>query len=91
MPEPVEVTPAGPVISLEEQGMMERGPPVSLERARSPEDHERFHELYLERATKRRRRGGTRGARLPNRDEWSPVHRAIVWSEIIGPPKGLIE
>lgn len=90
MPEPVEITPAGPVISLEEQGILERGEAVSLETARTPEDHRRFHRLYMEveeEAPKRRSRGG----RLPNRRNWSPVHQAIVWSEIIGPPKGLTE
>jgi hypothetical protein len=74
-------------MSLEERAMLERGEPVSLERPRTPEDHERFHERYMEQAAApdvRRRRG-----RLPERPNWNAVQKAIVWAEILGPPKGL--
>jgi hypothetical protein len=90
IPRPVEVTPAGAVISLEEQAAMERGEPVSLERPRTPEQHERFHDLYVDRgdpiSTGRRPR-----PILPDRAGWTAVHRAVVWSEILGPPRGLVE
>ncbi len=91
------------VISLEEQAALQRGEPMSLEVPRRPEDHQRFHERYAipdltrargklgepgvsepMRVTPRRRRG-----RLPERAHWSAAARAIVWSEILGPPKGL--
>jgi len=74
-------------MSLEERAMLERGEPVSLERPRRPEDHERFHERYMERAAAsdvRRRRG-----KLPERPHWNAVQKAIVWAEILGRPKGL--
>jgi len=90
VPEPVEVTPAGPVISLEEQGMLERGEAVSLETQRTPAQHERFHRLYVgtsEELSVTRRRG----ARLPERASWSPLRKAVIWSEIFGPPKGLTQ
>ena len=67
--------------------MLERGEPVSLERPRSPEDHERFHDRYMGRAVVpavRQRRG-----RLPERWDWSAAQKAIIWAEILGPPKGL--
>ncbi len=89
--------------SLEERALLERGEAVSLERPRRPEDHERFHDRYGvpepvashaefhkryvdERAEpgRRRRRGP-----LPDRWDWSAAQKAIIWAEILGPPKGL--
>jgi hypothetical protein len=73
--------------SLEERAIMERGEPVSLERPRRPEDHERFHERYRAKEAGplvRRRRGP-----LPDRGDWSAAQKAIIWAEILGPPKGL--
>jgi hypothetical protein len=90
IPDPVEVTPAGAVISLEERGALERGEAVSLERPRRPEQHQRFHELYVEHddlVSRERRPRAT----LPDRVGWTAVHRAVVWSEILGPPRGLVE
>ena len=90
-------------VSLEERAIRERGVPKTLERPRRPEDHERFHERYdvpkpvsshtefhqryvdePEKVTSRRKR-----LKLPDRPEWSVVKRAIVWAEVLGPPKGL--
>ncbi len=90
-------------VSLEERAIRERGAPETLERPRRPEDHERFHERYDvpkplssdtelrkryvdEPETVRRKR---KGPTLPDRLEWSAVKRAIVWAEVLGPPKGL--
>jgi hypothetical protein len=73
--------------SLEERAMLERGEAVSLEQPRRPEDHKRFHDLYMvEEAGPgvRRRRGP-----LPDRSDWSAAQKAIIWAEILGPPKGL--
>ncbi|KPK61865.1 MAG: hypothetical protein AMS21_08735 [Gemmatimonas sp. SG8_38_2] len=90
-------------LTLEERVALERGTPKSLERPRRPEDHERFHEEYAvplpvsshsefharymkaEEPEERRRAG----VRLPDRSHWSAVQRAIVWAEVLGPPKGL--
>ncbi len=93
------------VISLEERAALQRDEAVSLEAPRRPEDHRRFHERYAipespsgrgklsasaasepVPSTGRRRRG-----RLPERADWSAAARAIVWSEILGPPKGLTD
>ncbi len=74
-------------LSLEERAMLERGAPISLERPRRPEDHERFHARYM--APKRRPAVRRSRARLPDREAWSPVQKAIIWSEILRPPKGL--
>lgn len=93
------------VISLEERAALRRDEAASLEVPRRPEDHRRFHERYgipesprgrgklgapgvsePMRLTGRRRRG-----RLPERAHWSAAARAIVWSEILGPPKGLTD
>ncbi len=93
------------VISLEEPAALRRDEAVSLEVPRRPEDHRRFHERYAipesprgrgklgapgvsepMRVTGERRRG-----RLPERAHWSAAARAIVWSEILGPPKGLTD
>jgi hypothetical protein len=74
--------------SLEERAILERGEPVSIERPRRPEDHERFHDRYMGEeagpAVRRRRRGP-----LPDRWDWSAAQKAIIWAEILGPPKGL--
>ncbi|UCC82880.1 MAG: hypothetical protein JSW46_18255 [Gemmatimonadota bacterium] len=73
--------------SLEERALLERGEAVSLEQPRRPEDHKRFHDLYMvEEAGPgvRRRRGP-----LPDRWDWSAAQKAIIWAEILGPPKGL--
>jgi hypothetical protein len=32
-----------------------------------------------------------RGPLLPDRPGWTAVQKAIIWAEIIGPPKGLSE
>jgi hypothetical protein len=89
--------------SLEERLVRERGAPVSLERPRRPEDHDRFHERYrvpepvashtdfheryMEAEAGPAQRG--RRLRLPERRDWSAVKKAIVWAEVLGPPKGL--
>jgi hypothetical protein len=73
--------------SLEERALLERGEPVSLERPRRPEDHESFHDRYMAEEVGpavRRRRGP-----LPDRWDWSAAQKAIIWAEILGPPKGL--
>lgn len=91
------------LISLEDRAALERGEATSLEVARRPEDHRRFHERYGVPESPRARRdsralsvsaptevtGRRRGGRLPQQPGWSAVKRAIVWSEILGPPKGL--
>lgn len=89
-PEPVDVTPAGPVISLEERAAMERGEAVSLETPRTAEQHQRFHDLYFEGGEQTRARRRARPI-LPDRAGWTAVHRAVVWSEILSPPRGLVE
>lgn len=90
-------------VSLEERAIRERGAPKTLERPRRPEDHERFHERYdvpkpvSSHAEFHKRyvdepetvTGKRKGFRLPDRPEWSAVKRAIVWAEVLGPPKGL--
>jgi hypothetical protein len=90
-------------VSLEERAIRERGTPKTLERPRRPEDHDRFHERYQvpepvsshtefhkryfeEAATVVTRRSRLK---LPDRPDWSAVKRAIVWAEVLGPPKGL--
>ncbi len=80
---------AEPPRSLEERAILERGEAVSLERPRRPEDHDRFHDRYMvEEAgpAVRRRRGP-----LPDRWDWSAAQKAIIWADILGPPKGLEE
>jgi len=91
-------------LSLEERALLERGAPKTLERPRRPEDHDRFHQRYdvpkpvsshtefhkryvqqAETVKKRRRVG----VALPARPEWSAVKKAIVWAEVLGPPKGM--
>jgi len=78
---------------------------VSLERPRRPEDHERFHGRYgvpkpVESHSDFHRRyveeqpgRPTRRPRtlLPERADWSAAQKAIIWAEILGPPKGLDE
>ncbi len=87
----------------EERLPIERGEPVSLERPRVPEDHQRFHDRYATpqpvssheefhaRYVEPKGRAEPRraGVTLPDSPEWSAVQRAIIWSEILGPPKGL--
>lgn len=76
--------------SLEERAILERGEPVSLERPRRPEDNEAFRDRYMREEAGpavpavRRRRGP-----LPERWDWSAAQKAIIWAEILGPPKGL--
>lgn len=93
------------VVSLEEVGMRQIGEPTTLERPREPADHERFHERYsvpqpvathddFHRryvVPPRHRPARERRARLPQEPGWSEVQRAIVWAEVIGPPKGLVD
>ncbi len=92
-----------PPPSLEERAIMERGEAVSLERPRRPEDHERFHDRYdvtkpvashaefHERYVDERAEPGRRRRRgpLPDRADWSAAQKAIIWADILGPPKGL--
>jgi hypothetical protein len=80
-----------------------RAQAASLERPRRPEDHQLFHdrygvpqpvsshEEYHERYVDSPPRKQTRRGRvaLPDDPQWSAVQRAIVWSEVLGPPKGL--
>ncbi len=87
----------------EEKATVERRHPDSLERPRRPEDHDRFHERYgltepvsshaefHDRYMKPKRRAAPRRASgpLPDHAEWSPAQKAIIWSEILGRPKGL--
>jgi hypothetical protein len=79
---------------------------LSLERPRRPEDHDRFHERYnvpqpvtshsefherymaQEAAVTARR---PQGPLLPDRPGWTATQKAIIWAEIIGPPKCLAE
>ncbi len=91
-------------VSLEERAILERGEPVSSERPRRPEDHWAFHERYrvaepvrslrefderyVDSAARPRRRSAVR---LPARDSWSAAEKAIVWAEVLGPPKGLLD
>lgn len=79
------------------------GEAVSLERRRRPEDHqlfhdryavpqpvsshEEYHERYVDSTPQRQPRRGR--VALPDDPEWSSVQRAIVWAEVLGPPKGL--
>lgn len=81
----------------------ERRAAVSLERPRRPEDHElfheryavpapvethtQFHERYMDPETVRRR--ARSAVRLPEQPHWSAAQKAIVWAELLGPPKGL--
>ncbi len=80
-----------------------RGEAVTLERPRRPEDHERFHDRYgvpepvgsheefharyVEAKDRAEPRKGN--VILPDSPDWSAVQRAIIWSEILGPPRGL--
>jgi hypothetical protein len=89
--------------SEEERFAIERGERGSLERPRRPEDHRRFHDRYgvpepvsshdefharyVQPATRAEPRRA--GVILPDSPEWSAVQRAIIWSEILGPPRGL--
>ncbi len=94
---------AGEATSLDEWGIRERGEAVSLEVPRAPDAHQRFHarydvpqppgsheefhRRYVDPALLPRRRRST--MRLPNSPRWSPVQKAIVWADILGPPRGL--
>jgi len=82
---------------------MERDEAVTLERPRRPEDHQRFHDRYSvpepvgsheefhARYVEAKDRAGARKGSiiLPDSPDWSAVQRAIIWSEILGPPRGL--
>ncbi len=101
-----EPTPTAPLaeLSLEERAIAERGEPVSLETERRPEDHEGFHRRYAvpkpvdshrefhDRyvSTPAASREQPRSV-LPDRKNWSAAQKAIVWAEILGPPKGLAD
>lgn len=89
--------------SLEEWGVRERGAAVSLEVPRAPDAHQRFHarydvpqppdsheefhQRYVDPALLPRRRRGR--MRLPDSPRWSPVQKAIIWADVLGPPRGL--
>ncbi|NIR45936.1 MAG: hypothetical protein GWN99_15970 [Gemmatimonadetes bacterium] len=102
-PQPVHEPPR--VVSLEEDVVRRPSEAVSLERPRRPEDHERFHDKYgvpepveshgefHERYMMRRERprASATGPRLPARPGWSAAAQAIVWAEVLGPPRGLRE
>lgn len=93
------------IVSLEEIGAGERGAPKSLERPRTPADHERFHERYrvpkpvatheefhrryVPSAMGAPRVARRRGARLPELSHASDLQKMIVWSEILSRPRGL--
>lgn len=93
------------IVSLEEIGAGERGAPVSLERPRTPADHDRFHERYevpkpvathqefhrryVSSATGDPRVARRPGARLPKLRHASDLQRMVVWSEILRRPPGL--
>jgi hypothetical protein len=94
----------GRPVSMERKGSERRGAPVSLETARAPSDHERFHERYgiaeppatydeFERryvdGAGRERVSARPAAHLPELPGRSRLQRAIVWSEILGPPRAL--
>jgi len=82
---------------------LRRGEPVSLEQPRQPEDHrlfherysvpqpvsthEEFHTRYVDSTSRPQARRA--GHALPDDPGWSAVQRAIIWSEILGPPRGL--
>ncbi len=84
-----EPAPPEEAISLEELGMRERGAPVSLEVLQRPEERERLRDRYArpERIRARRRRH----VQLPEPPGWSAAQKAIVWAELLGPPKGLTD
>jgi hypothetical protein len=87
----------------EERLPSERGEAVTLERLRRPEDHQRFHDRYgvpqpvasheefHARYVEGRGQAEPRKGDiiLPDSPDWSDVQRAIIWSEILGPPRGL--
>lgn len=80
-------------------------PWTSLERPRRPELHERSGDHYavpaaLDSPEKFRVRYGEAKARparrrrrvlLPEGPHWSSAQKAIVWAEVLGPPKALVE
>ncbi len=92
--------------ALQRRSLREVSEPKSLEVPRRPEDHDRFHERYgvpqpvrshkefhdryvdAEGRPAVRRRSPTV---LPDRLDWSAAQKAIIWAEILGPPKGLSE
>ena len=96
---------AGEATPLNKWGIRERGEAVSLEVPRAldahqrfharydvpqpPDSHEEFHRRYVDPAFLPRRRRGT--MRLPNSPRWSPVQKAIVWADVLGPPRGLTD
>ena len=55
------------------------------------ESHSEFHDRYLDEEKDRRTvKGPVRRVRLPDAAGWSAVQKAIVWAEVLGPPKGTI-
>jgi hypothetical protein len=88
-------------VSLEERALRARGEAVSLEVERRPEDHEVFRKRYVAPPAPRAslhevqaQVETTRAPRrsdlaLPQRKGWRDAQRAIVWSEILGPPRAL--
>jgi len=83
-----ESVPPEEVISLDELGMRERGAPVSLEAARRPEERPRLRDRW---ARPERRGPARRRVPLPEPPGWSAAQKAIVWAELLGPPKGLAD
>ncbi|KPK79360.1 MAG: hypothetical protein AMS25_12975 [Gemmatimonas sp. SM23_52] len=86
---PRESVPPEEAISLEELGMRERGAPVSLEAPRRPEERERLSDRYV--GPERPRGPRWLHVRLPEPPGWSAAQKAIVWAELLGPPKGLAD
>lgn len=84
-----ESVPPEEAISLEELGMRERGAPVSLEAHRRPEERERLRDRYV--GPERRPGPPRRHVPLPEPPGWSAAQKAIVWAELLGPPKGLVD
>jgi hypothetical protein len=83
-----EWVPPEEVISLDELAMRERGAPVSLEAPRRPEERPRLRDRW---ARPERRGPPRRRVPLPEPPGWSAAQKAIVWAELLGPPKGLAD
>lgn len=93
----------GQPVSLERRGLEERGAAISMETSRLPADHDRFHERYgipeppatheefERRYVERGGRAGvaTEAAHLPALPNRTQLQRAVIWSEILGPPRAL--
>ena len=55
------------------------------------ESRSEFHDRYLDEEKDRRAvKGPVRRVMLPDAAGWSAVQKAIVWAEVLGPPKGTI-